>query len=68
MTIVLTGKHGEINGPGEDAVSSGKGRVSFLLVMALSFPELGLRKGLILLLWVPEEHAPSKPFLMVSLS
>ena len=50
MTIVLTGKHGEINGPGEDAVSSGKGRVSFLLVMALSFPELGLRKGLILLL------------------
>ena len=50
MTIVLTGKHGEINGPGEDAVSSVKGRVSFLDEMALGFSELGLRNGLILIL------------------
>lgn len=44
QALGLTGKHGEINGPGEDAaVSSGKGLGSFLNEMALSLPGLGLR-------------------------
>lgn len=43
QALGLIRKQEEINGPGEDAVSSGKGMGSFLDVVGLSLLGLGLR-------------------------
>ena len=67
MAIGFTGRYGEINGPGEDTVSSGTGIGSFLDVMVLrilgvELKILELLRGNrpILLLWVPKGLTHSK--------
>lgn len=43
QALSLIGKHGEVNSAGDETVRSGKGLESFLDVMALILPGLGLR-------------------------